>query len=631
MNRHTLSSSTLTLRARFGFVSLIGAALLLGLPAIAIQARAQAWSQTGALGAARSLHTATPLANGKALVVGGINVINPCCNTIASAELYDPATGQWGATGSPSAPRANHIAVRLANGKVLIAGGNGSPFSNILNTSEIYDPDTGTWSPAGNLNVARQSPRATPLADGRVLVSGGMTPGGFTNTAEVYDPATNVWTPTGPMNSARGLHTVTLLPNGKALAAGGSAANFTPILQRTAEIYDPATNGWTLTGELTTPRMTHTTTLLANGKVLLTGGSSDGANTIANAELYDPATGQWTATGGMTTPRVLHTLTLLPNGKVLAVGGSSANSGGLLKSAERYDPATGNWTPLADLNAGRQNHSATLLFNGVVLVAGGSGAGQLTSAEIYKGDALGVGALSAANFTIGSAPESIVTALGFLNLNVSAQSASSIPLPTTLSGVSVRVRDGAGVNRLAPLFYVSGGQINYQIPPGASAGQGLVTVIKDDNPVLAGVVEIVSVAPGLFAANANGRGVVAALALRVKASGAQSFEPVARFDTALNQFVAVPIDLGPDLGNASDQVFLILYGTGLRFRSALSAVSCAIGGVASEALFADAAPGFVGLDQVNVRLSRALIGRGEVDVALSVDGKTANTVRVSIR
>ena len=138
---------------------------------------------------------------------------------------------------------------------------------------------------------------------------------------------------------------------------------------------------------------------------------------------------------------------------------------------------------------------------------------------------------------------------------------------------------------------------------------------------------IANVAPGLFSANADGQSVAAAVVLRIKADGAQIFEPVAQFDAGLNRFVAAPIDLGP----ASDKVFLALFGTGIRFRSALSAVKAAIGGTDSEVLFADAAPGFVGLDQVNVRLPRSLAGRGEVDVAMSVDGMAANKVRVSVR
>jgi uncharacterized protein (TIGR03437 family) len=140
-------------------------------------------------------------------------------------------------------------------------------------------------------------------------------------------------------------------------------------------------------------------------------------------------------------------------------------------------------------------------------------------------------------------------------------------------------------------------------------------------------VNIANVAPGLFSANANGQGVAAAVIFRRRADGSESFEPVARFDQAQGRFVAAPIDLGPE----TDQVFLILYGVGFRFRSSLSATAVTIGGVNSEVLFAGDAPGFVGLDQCNVRLSRSLIGRGEVDVILTADGRTANTVGINVR
>jgi uncharacterized protein (TIGR03437 family) len=236
--------------------------------------------------------------------------------------------------------------------------------------------------------------------------------------------------------------------------------------------------------------------------------------------------------------------------------------------------------------------------------------------------------VSAASFASGSglAPESIAAAFGS-NLAGGTQAASAQPLPTELAGASVRVRDSAGVERLAPLFFVSPGQINYQVPPGTASGPATVTVTNGANTIATGVATIANVAPGLFSANSNGRDVAAANAVRVRANGSQQFEAVARFDSALNRFVPVPIDLGPE----GDVVFLVLYGTGLRFRNSLSTVNASIGGVNCEVLFAGAAPGFVGLDQINVRLSRSLAGRGEVDVALVVDGKAANTVRVSIR
>ncbi len=625
---------TWPMRAGFGAAALFGATLFSGLSASAIQVKAQppAWSASGSLSRARFQHTATLLANGKVLAVGGLIGCTPNCNTTNSAEIYDPATGVWSAAGNLRAPLGNHIAVRLLNGKVLVAGGYSTP-GVLLSSAELYDPDAGTWSATGNLSLARQFHTAVLLANGKVLVAGGLRfqAGTFVplNTAELYDPATGTWSLAGTMNSARFFHTATWLANGKVLVVAGYDSNSpdaTPL--RSAELYDPATGSWTVTGALITARVFSTETLLLNGKVLVAGGGPDDENGLDKAELYDPATGQWSATGSLTIARAGHTATLLPNGKVLIAAGYNGNS--LHKSAELYDPVTGSWTATADLSVARVVHSATLLANGRVLVAAGindpSGASGLASAELFNPGTAAVASVSAASFTPGGAPESIVAAFGS-NLAASTQTAPSIPLPTTLADVSLRVRDGAGVERLAPLFFVSPGQINYQIPPSTAAGQGLVNVTSGGSVVAAGVVEITSIAPGLFTANASGQGVAAAVALRIKADGAQSYEPVSRFDSAQNRFVAVPIDLGP----ATDQVFLVLYGTGIKFRSALSAVSVAVGGANSEVLFADAAPGYVGLDQVNARLSRALAGRGEVDVALSVDGKAANTVRVSVR
>ncbi|MGH9841739.1 MAG: beta-galactosidase [Blastocatellia bacterium] len=238
-----------------------------------------------------------------------------------------------------------------------------------------------------------------------------------------------------------------------------------------------------------------------------------------------------------------------------------------------------------------------------------------------------VTSVSAASFSGASlAAEAIVAAFGS-GLATGTTVAIASPLPTMLAGTTVKVRDNAGVERLAPLFFVAPTQVNYQIPPGTANGAATVTITSGDGKVSAGTTRIASVAPGLFTADASGRGLAAAVALRIKADGSQQFEPVARFDPAQNKFVAVPIDLGPE----SDQVFLILFGTGLRFRSALNGVSARIGGADSQVTFAGAQGGFAGLDQVNLRLSRSLIGRGELDVALTVDGQTANTVTLSIR
>lgn len=185
--------------------SLYGLTLLVCLSGfIQVKAQQPAWSATGALGTMRTRHTATLLANGKVLVVGGSSVLSPCCRTVVSAELYDPATGQWSVTGSPGTPRYDHVAVRLSNGKVLIAGGSSDPV-HFLNSAEIYDPDTGVWSTAANLPAARGFHGAVLLTDGRVLVTGGIVFGGAGNTTEVYDQVTNVWSSAGTMNGERSL------------------------------------------------------------------------------------------------------------------------------------------------------------------------------------------------------------------------------------------------------------------------------------------------------------------------------------------------------------------------------------------------------------------------------------------
>lgn len=224
------------------------------------------------------------------------------------------------------------------------------------------------------------------------------------------------------------------------------------------------------------------------------------------------------------------------------------------------------------------------------------------------------------------AAESIVAAFGD-RLATGAQMATNIPLPTTLAGTIVRIRDNTGAERSAPLFFVAPSQVNFQIPAGTVNGPATITITSGDNAVSTGTMNIATVAPGLFTANANGQGVAAAVVLRVKEDGLQIFEPVTQFDSGQNKFVPVPIDLDA----ATDQLFLILNGTGFRFRSSLSAVTATIGGMNVDALYAGPVDGFVGLDQANLRIPRSLAGRGVVDVALSVDGKPANTVTVQIK
>ncbi|MEK7831702.1 MAG: PQQ-dependent sugar dehydrogenase [Acidobacteriota bacterium] len=234
--------------------------------------------------------------------------------------------------------------------------------------------------------------------------------------------------------------------------------------------------------------------------------------------------------------------------------------------------------------------------------------------------------VSAANYRNSLARETITAVFG-ANLAVVTGASTATPLPTNLGGTQITVTDSAGTNRSAPLFFVSPTQVNYLVPAGTVAGTATVTVTNWSGVVSRGTVQINPVAPGLFTANSSGRGVPAAVVERFRANGSRSTEPVAQFDAAQNQFVPLPIDLGP----ADDQVFLVPFGTGFRFRSSLSAVTATIGGTAAEVTFAGDQGGFVGLDQANIRIPRSVIGRGEVDVVLTVDGQPANTVRINIK
>lgn len=224
------------------------------------------------------------------------------------------------------------------------------------------------------------------------------------------------------------------------------------------------------------------------------------------------------------------------------------------------------------------------------------------------------------------ASEAVAAAFGQA-LTTTTQIADTRPLPTSLGGTQVVVTDSVGMARPAPLFFVSPGQINYQVPPGTATGAATVTVINGGGTTAVGSVQISEIAPGLFSANADGQGAAAAVAMRVKADGAVSYEPVAQLDQTQQQFVAAPISFE----NQSDEVYLLLFGTGLQHRASLETVKAIIGGVEAEVLYAGPQGAFVGLDQINVRLPHSLMGRGEVNLVLVVDGQPANTVRIKVQ
>jgi uncharacterized protein (TIGR03437 family) len=228
--------------------------------------------------------------------------------------------------------------------------------------------------------------------------------------------------------------------------------------------------------------------------------------------------------------------------------------------------------------------------------------------------------VSAASGAAPVAPGSVVSIYG-ANLAAGVTSANSLPLPTNLGGTSVTITDSTGAQAALPLFYAGPTQINAEIPAGVNSGPAVLTVTAPSGPQT-GTLQIAAVAPGLFSANENGAGVAAAQIVITAPDGSQAISPI--FDCAPGTCVDVPIDV------SSGHAALVLYGTGIRNRNALSDVSVQIGGLTLPAAYAGPAPDYVGLDQVNVLLPAGLAGAGTVNITVSVAATLSNVLTASI-
>jgi uncharacterized protein (TIGR03437 family) len=228
----------------------------------------------------------------------------------------------------------------------------------------------------------------------------------------------------------------------------------------------------------------------------------------------------------------------------------------------------------------------------------------------------GFNVVSAASFKGPNvAPESIASAFGPQLSPVTAE-AVSLPMPTALTGFVATITDSRNIERPAPLFYISPTQVNFQVPLGVAAGQARVSIFNGPALRSTSTIQIEAVSPGIFTRSANGRGLAAAVAVRVSANGAVT---------------TLPQDLPLDLGQPTDVVHLSLYGTGIRNRGSLTGVSVTVGGLNARVEYAGLQPQYVGLDQVNVVVPHELAGRGLVDLVVTVDSKPANTVQIEIQ
>jgi hypothetical protein len=341
---------------------------------------------TGSMMAGRQAHGAALLPDGRVLLVGGTG--GNGTQLRGTAELYDPATGTFSQTGSMVTAGWGQTATVLQDGRVLVTCGS-------VAEAEMYDPVTGAFSHVAGFPVPGPSHcTATRLADGRVLLAGGSddASGATLASAELFDPATGAFSPTGSMTTPRAQHVAILLSDGRVLVAGGQSGGVDNL--SSAELYDPKTGTFSQTGAMTAQRAALSAALLPDARVLIV---SDFEATLAGqmlnplglltAEVYEPATGTFTTTGAMTGAIEPFRIASLQNGDVLVVGSSEAGRGDVKAGSQVFDPRTNTFTAAGpEVDQSRSMPTVTTLADGRALVAGGldGGSATLSTAEIYQ-------------------------------------------------------------------------------------------------------------------------------------------------------------------------------------------------------------------------------------------------------
>ena len=342
-----------------------------------------AWTVAGSLAEARNYPRVTALPDGELLVTGGVDPAFPDVAR-ATSELFDPARGTSTVL-QPSGPgRVNHTATLARDDAVVIAGGTehyGGSW-HALDRVDVYDTETHRWSRAAPMHAPRGDHAAVALRDGRVLVAGGEDGSFIYRSAEIYDPATDAWTVAAPMPRVRTQFLMTLLPDGRVLALGGLEERGAP--SRTSVLYDPRTDSWSEGPRLQYDRVLSALAPLPSGDVLVIGGQHAASNT---AERYDWRLHRFFFAGVLIEPRLAAVAAALPDGSVALVGGlpDSPSRVGFqtTANAERWDPRTNEWTELPGIAAGRAL-GALVVSGGEAYLVGAARDGEEADPQIER-------------------------------------------------------------------------------------------------------------------------------------------------------------------------------------------------------------------------------------------------------
>ena len=539
--------------------------------------------------------TYTRLHNGSVLRAGGGSV---------SAEIFSPLTGQWRLTGQMVIPRGGHDTFLLPDGRILVIGGllsNQFPLIVYAGPPEIYDPVSESWRLvelsggvlSNNYNIGGvKLAVSTLMKNGKIfMINGATLPIGFHSI--IFDPDTGIVEDGPPFPQELGSFQNEIRPliplfDGRVLYS----------IQGKTLLYDPDENTWTaysfpdnLNFEAAYWRF-----LLSDGSLIASLGRKDvNSNTIAySSGIFNILTGQWKES--IESESVTSNSTVLTDGKVVSIYDYQS-------TASVFDPATDTSKPVTNTITSAQRNPTVFLADGRLL-SGTRMYGYDFDHSFTSATAVSV---SAASFRAEPLARGSLASLF----------CSDLPQKTPQQHYLMYIRDSSGTNHEVFRFYGANyNQLNYLLPDDIPTGQAELQLILGGK-VLYALMSIVDSSPGLFTVNATGQGMPAAVALRVRADGSQSYEPITD---------------GINLGDSGDRVFIVLFGTGIRHRILRDEYAFAyLDRVRANVLYAGKnGADYEGLDQVNIEIPRSLAGRGDVDLLLTIDGRTANPVTLRI-